>query len=410
MPEMTEKEKFDQTLATYAARHDNSRGRALSEPEANDRNEFQRDCSRIIHSTSFRQLQYKTQVFSNQEGDLFRTRATHSLEVAQVARSVARSLTLNQDLAETLALAHDIGHAPFGHNGQHILNDLLADHGGFEHNLQGLRIIDELEKPYLGYSGLNMLFETREGVLKHCSAKNAALLGEIGARFLPAKEGAKPYRSPTLEAQLTDISDAIAYTHADLEDGVMMKVLKVDTVAEGVPLFAEAIRELRERYPEAKKGEMDSRLVRMASSMMMKKALADLIQASRENIEQSGVKTLDDVRAAPKLVRFSAEFHAKTHIPFKQFLMKELYLHPDVARCRDQQGEMLKTIFQAYEQNPKWMSSYNPKDKERDLYRQIGDHMAAMTDRYALQEFNRVRAQMSMKQMKQGMSRSAKLG
>lgn len=409
MPEMTEKEKFDQTLAPYAARHDNSRGRLMQEPEATDRNEFQRDCSRIIHSTSFRQLQYKTQVFSNQEGDLFRTRATHSLEVAQVARSVARGLSLNQDLAETLALAHDIGHAPFGHNGQHILNDLLADHGGFEHNLQGLRIIDELEKPYMGHAGLNLLFETREGVLKHCSAKNAPLLGDIGARFLPAKEGAKPYRSPTLEAQLTDISDAIAYTHADLEDGVMMKVLTVDKVAEGVPAFAEAIRELRERYPDAKKGAaMDASLVRMASGMMMKKALADLIQASKANIEESGVQTLDDVRAAAKLVRFSPEFHAKVHIPFKQFLMRELYQHPDVARCRDQQGEMLKTIFQAYESNPKWMPSYNPKDKEKDLYRQIGDHIAAMTDRYALQEFNRVRALMSSKQMQRGMARGAR--
>lgn len=410
MSAMTEKEKFDQTLAPYAARHDNTRGRLVPESEATDRNEFQRDCSRVIHSTAFRQLQYKTQVFSNQEGDLFRTRATHSLEVAQVARSGARMLSLNQDLAETLALAHDIGHAPFGHNGQHILNDLMADHGGFEHNLQGLRIIDDLEKPYLGHTGLNMLFETREGVLKHCSAKNAALLGEIGARFLPAKEGAKPYRSPTLEAQLTDISDAIAYTHADLEDGVMMKVLTVGAVAEGVPLFAEAVRELRDRYPDAKKGAMDSSLVRMASGMMMKKALGDLIQASRENIEQSGIQTLDDVRAAPKLIRFSPEFHSKFHIPFKQFLMKELYLHPDVERCRDQQGEMLKTIFQAYEQNPKWMASYNPKDKEKDLYRQIGDHIAAMTDRQALQEFNHVRKLMTSKQMQRGMSRSARLG
>lgn len=401
---MSKQEEFDQSLAPYAARHDNSRGRQVAEPAAADRNEFQRDCTRIIHSTSFRKLQYKTQVFGNQEGDLFRTRMSHSLEVAQIARSTARALNLNQDLAETLALGHDLGHAPFGHNGQHVLNDLLSDHGGFEHNLHGLKIIDELENPYMAHQGLNMLYETREGILKHCAAKNARVLGEIGKRFLDQEPGAPIYKSPTLEAQLTDISDAIAYTHGDLEDGVMMKVLKIDQVAEHVPLFADAVREIRTR-PESKKGT-DEQLVRMASGMMMKLAMKDLIETSAKNIEKSGVRTLEDVRANAKLVRFSPEFHAQFHIPFKQFLMKELYQHPDVERYRDQQREMLKTIFLAYEQNPKWMDGYNPKGP--DMYRQISDHIAGMTDRYALQEFNRVRSLMSTKQRQKGMSRGAK--
>ena len=380
---MSEMNDYDAKLATYAVRHDNTMGRRHSEKGAADRNEFQRDCSRIIHCSSFRRLQYKTQVFANHEGDLFRTRLTHSMEVAQISRSTARAMRLNEDLAETLALAHDLGHAPFGHLGQQILNDLMAEHGGFEHNLQALRLVDELEKPYLEYEGLNLLFETREGILKHCSVQDAKGLGLVAQRFLPESEGGSPsYQSPSLEAQLTDLCDAIAYTHADLEDGIRQGIIELEKAEECVPGFGKRMAELRKQYGKMPKGS-ENRFVRVATGIMMKEALKDLVETSQAALLSKGVKTLEEVKSSPKLIAFSPEFRSKVHLPFKQFLRKELYQHPDVDRGRIQQKELLKQLFSAFEKNPsKWIPDFDAKDP-RGAYRQIADYLSGMTDRYA---------------------------
>lgn len=389
-----EKEELDAGLASYAATHANSRGRRHAEPSATDRSEFQRDCSRIIHSSAFRKLQYKTQVFANQSGDLFRTRLTHSMEVAQIARSAARVLRLNQDLAETLALAHDLGHAPFGHTGQHALNDLMREHGGFEHNLHGLRLVDELEKPYLGYAGLNLLFETREGILKHCSAKNAATLGEVGERFTPAEGGAeKAYRSPSLEAQLTDWCDAIAYTHADIEDGILMKLISVEQVEANVPLFAEAMRLTKKTHGEPQKGS-EGAFVKVATGIMLKQALSDLTGESQRRIVESKVESIEDVRKSEHLVGFSKEFADFHHFPLKRFLRENLYKHTELERVRMQQQEILKSLFESYTKTPKLMNLQGPKSKE-DPYRQICDHIAGMTDREAVQAFQKLQQSVS---------------
>ena len=381
---MSEAREFDQRLKTYAVRHDNTQGRQFKESGARDRNEFQRDCSRIIHSSAFRRLQYKTQVFANHEGDLFRTRLSHSLEVAQISRSVARSLYLNEDLAETLALAHDLGHAPFGHLGQQVLNELLVDHGGFEHNLQSLRIVDELEKPYLEYNGLNLLFETREGILKHCSVSDAHQLGHVAQRFLPLNEGGSPfYQAPSLEAQLTDLCDAIAYTHADLEDGIRQNILNIEQVESGLPRFAKHMALLRKQYGKIQKGD-ENRYVRVATGIMIKEALQDLVQYSEKTIANSGIVTLDDVKAQDKMIAFSPEFKSEQHLPFKQFLRKELYQHPDVDRNRIQQKELLKQVFYSVLKAPaKWIEDFNPKDA-RGTPRQVADYISGMTDRYAI--------------------------
>ncbi len=384
-----EKNDLDSGMASYAALHESSLGRRHEEPLATDRSEFQRDCSRIIHSSSFRKLQYKTQVFANQSGDLFRTRLTHSMEVAQLARSVARGLSLNADLAETLALAHDLGHAPFGHTGQHVLNDLMRDYGGFEHNLHGLRLVDELESQYLGFEGLNLLFETREGILKHCSAKNAATLGQVGERFLPAANGEeKTYKSPSLEAQLTDWCDAIAYTHADIEDGILMKFISIEQVEEGVPLFAEAMRLTKEKYGAPKKGA-EGAFVKMATGIMLKQALGDLTSESKRKIDESGVKSLADVRAAEHLIGFSKDFADFHHFPLKRFLRENLYKHSELERVRMQQQEMLRFLFESYQKNPRLMDLQGPKSK-LPLERQICDHIAGMTDREAVQIFQKL--------------------
>lgn len=388
--EKTPQEIFDATLAPYAARHDNSKGRKHAEPSAADRNEFERDSSRIIHSTGFRKLQYKTQVFTNEAGDLFRTRATHSLEVSQVARATARALRLNESLAETLALAHDLGHAPFGHLGQDALHELMREHGGFEHNLQALRMVDELERPYLAWPGLNLLFEAREGILKHCSANNARILGDIADRFLPEDERKNPnYRAPSLEAQITDVCDAIAYTHADLEDAVIMGILTLEQAEAGLPLFAQAMKELKAKHGAPKKGD-EARFAKVATGMTMKKALNDLIETTKKALEDHGIKSIEMVRAHPKLARLSKEFADNYHVPFKRFLKQEVYEHPDVERWRVQQKHIIQELFAAYEKHPKWMEGYSSKDS-RGLHRQICDYIAGMTDRYATQEFNRVK-------------------
>lgn len=399
---MSPKDEFDSRLAPYAARHDNSLGRRFGESGASDRTEFQRDSTRVIHSSAFRRLQYKTQVFTNHEGDLFRTRLTHSMEVAQVSRSSARALRLNEDLVETLALGHDLGHAPFGHLGQDALNEAMRTSGGFEHNLQALRMVDQLEKAYTGFDGLNLLFETREGLLKHCSAKNARmlldqsksthdpLLAKIAEKFLGAEDRpASAFKSPSLEAQLTDWCDAIAYTHADMEDAVTMGVLKLDNLAQSIPLFKADFEELKQRRGAPKRGE-EALYAKEVSGMMMKKALGDLIDQSRLNIASSAVSTIDDVRASGPIIGFSPEFLSDHHIPFKRFLREEVYTHPDVEQWRGQQKEMMLMMFGELLAHPSWVPGFD-KDDARGLHRQLCDHIANMTDRSFTIEFERVK-------------------
>jgi dGTPase len=394
-------EEFDSRLAPYAVRHDNSLGRRYSEPSALDRNEFQRDSTRVMHSSTFRRLQYKTQVFSNHEGDLFRTRLTHSLEVAQVSRASARALKLNEDLVETLALAHDLGHAPFGHLGQDALNEAMKTNGGYEHNFQALRVVDELERAYTGFQGLNLLFESREGVLKHCSAKNARLLvdqaastkdpllAKIVERFLSTGERSPDaYQSPSLEAQLTDWCDAIAYTHADMEDAVTMGVLTLNQLSEGVPLFRESYDVLRKRSGSPRKAD-EPLYAKEISGMMMKHALSDLIDNSRFAINKSKIETIGDVRASKDLIGFSMGFLETHHIPFKRYLREEVYTHPNVERWRSQQKDMMLLVFAELCAHPSWVQGFDKEDK-RGLHRQLCDHIAAMTDRSFTKEFERV--------------------
>lgn len=383
---------FLMPLAPYAVSEENSRGRQHQIPEATDRNAFARDYTRVLHSQALRRLQHKTQVFSSNEGDLFRTRLTHSMEVEQVARSVAKQLGLNDDLCAVLALAHDLGHAPFGHMGQDILNELLKDHGGFEHNHQALRIVDELESPYPEHAGLNLMFETREGLLKHCTQERARTLGDIAKRHLDG-------RAPTLEAQVVDLSDAIAYIHADLEDAFLMKLLSVEEMKEA-PGYAEALIRIRQKNPDFKEpvaSDLDhTRLlvrtqarakVQSVVREMMRHSIDDMISNSKLRIQAANPQTPDQARSNPPLVGFS-DGQQKLHTALRQFSRKRIYEHEEVVRVRGREREVLEELFRVYEHNPAAMDGY-PLDDGEDLYRRLADHLSGMTDLRAHSEFRK---------------------
>ena len=300
--------KFNAGLAPYAASDTATRGRRYAEPPPTYRGEFQRDRDRIIHAAAFRRLEYKTQVFVNHEGDLFRTRLTHSIEVAQIARSIARALRLNEDLTEAIALAHDLGHTPFGHAGQDALNGCMKEFGGFEHNLQSLRVVDELEEKYADFPGLNLTLETREGILKHCSRKNAMELGALGERFLNQQQ-------PSLEAQLTNLADEIAYNSHDVDDGLRAALIQIGQLNE-IPLFQEQYSEIKQRYPDLSQRRTIHEVVRRLINCQV----VDLIQTSKQQLQQVQPSDLDAVRRHPRpLIAFSnsmSEFHAmRTGIP-----------------------------------------------------------------------------------------------
>ncbi|MEX1265500.1 MAG: deoxyguanosinetriphosphate triphosphohydrolase, partial [Woeseia sp.] len=297
-------------LAVYAATEGASRGRRYREPASRYRGEFQRDRDRIVHSTAFRRLVYKTQVFVNHEGDLYRTRLTHSLEVAQVARTVALALRLNEPLTEAIALAHDLGHTPFGHAGQETLNACMRDFGGFEHNLQSLRVVDMLEAKYADFPGLNLTFETREGILKHCSAKNARDLGELGERFLER-------RQPGLEAQIADLADAIAYNNHDVDDGYRAGLLEISQLKEQ-PLFERAWRDVHDRYPDLD----DRRFIYEIIRRMISRTVNDLIETSADRLRHASPQSIDDVRRQPApLIAFSDDVREE-HQQLKRFLFR----------------------------------------------------------------------------------------
>ena len=365
------------TLAKYAAHSARTRGRRHPEAPAAPRSEFQRDRDRIVHSTAFRRLEYKTQVFINHEGDLFRTRLTHSLEVAQIGRTLARMLGLDEDLTETLALAHDLGHTPFGHVGQDALNECMADHGGFEHNLQSLRVVDRLEQKYAEFEGLNLTFESREGILKHCSKKNAEKLGDVGRRFLDGGQ-------PSLEAQITNLADEIAYNNHDVDDGLRSGLIALDQLEE-VEIFACHLGVVRDVYPNLN----DRRLIHETVRRMINTLVVDLIEETRRNIAAHKPESLDDVRACPPLAAFSPEIRTEA-LELKRFLFQNLYRHYRVARMSGKARRLIRELFEAFTTEPRLLPPEHQERAGQDPYRAVCDYIAGMTDRFAIREHRRI--------------------
>jgi len=370
---------FDAHLAPYAAHSSTSRGRRFPEPAPGSRSEFQRDRDRIIHSTAFRRLEYKTQVFLNHEGDLFRTRLTHSIEVAQIGRTLARSLRLNEDLVEATALAHDLGHTPFGHVGQDVLNECMQDYGGFEHNLQSLRVVDQLEEHYGAFDGLNLTFETREGILKHCSLNNARQLGELGQRFIDKTQ-------PSLEAQLTNLADEIAYNNHDIDDGLRSGLLTMAQMEE-VELFARLRHQVEAQYP----GLPGRRALYETIRLMITAMTADLVETSAERLREAAPQSIDDVRQGPPLIRFSDKMRAET-TALKRFLYANLYRHFQVNRMRVKASRIVRELFDAFMTDPVLLPpDYQAADGDTlKQARKIADYIAGMTDRYAIREHRRI--------------------
>ncbi|MFA5241829.1 MAG: deoxyguanosinetriphosphate triphosphohydrolase [Sulfuricella sp.] len=364
-------------LAPYAAHPQHTRGRKLFEPAPAGRNEFERDRDRIIHSTAFRRLEYKTQVFVNHEGDLFRTRLTHSLEVAQIGRTIARNLQLNEVLVEAIALAHDLGHTPFGHAGQDELNACMKDHGGFEHNLQSLRMVDFLEERYAEFDGLNLCFETREGILKHCSLPNARTLGEVGERFLNDQR-------PSLEAQVTNLADEIAYNNHDVDDGLRSGLITLEQLS-NTSLFARHLAMARAKHPA-----LDGRrLIHETVRRMINTLVMDLIAQSTGNIRAAAPASLDDVRRASPLVAFSEPL-ANEQRELKQFLREHLYRHFQVNRMSMKARRIVRELFNAFFDTPALLPPQYQEKAATDKARIIADYIAGMTDRYAYREHRRL--------------------
>ena len=374
-------------LKPFACHPGLSRGRRYAEAPPTARDEFQRDRDRIVHSTAFRRLVYKTQVFLNHEGDLFRTRLTHSLEVAQLGRSVARTLGLNEDLVEAIALAHDLGHTPFGHAGQDALDECLKrthpEQEGFEHNLQSLRVVDELEHRYPAYDGLNLSFETREGVLKHCSARNAQRLvradpGGVAQRFID-------HTQPSLEAQLCNLADQLAYNAHDIDDGVRSGLLSVGQLGD-VPLVERCRASALREFP-ALQGR---RLLFETIRRMLSEQVADVISATSVLLAEHGPASVDAVRSMPPLVRFSEPMsHHSSHL--KRFLRTNLYRHPQVVETTDRARQVIRDLFDAYSSDPTQMPAEHAQ--RTGLHRSVADYVAGMTDRFALREHERLTGQ-----------------
>jgi dGTPase len=370
---------MEETLAPYAAHSDKGRGRRFAETPHASRSQFQRDRDRIIHSTAFRRLEYKTQVFLNHEGDLFRTRLTHSLEVAQIGRSLARNLRLNEDLVEAIALAHDLGHTPFGHVGQDVLHECMKGHGGFEHNLQSLRVVDLLEEQYGAFDGLNLMFETREGILKHCSVNNAKTLGDVAQRFLDKTQ-------PSLEAQLTNLADEIAYNSHDIDDGLRSGLISIAQL-EDVAFFGRLWREVQHAHP----GLSGRRAIYETLRRLITALADDLIVTSRERIAAHDPHSIDEVRAAPPLIRFSDPMR-KDATELKRFLHENLYRHYKVNRMRLKASRMVRELYQAFTADPSLLPpAYRSEAGDASAQaRRIADYIAGMTDRFAIAEHRRL--------------------
>lgn len=372
------------TLAPYAANDTTTRGRRFAELKPTHRSEYQRDRDRIVHCAAFRRLEYKTQVFVNHEGDLFRTRLTHSIEVAQIGRSIARALDLNEDLTEAVALAHDLGHTPFGHAGQDALNACMQEFGGFEHNLQSLRVVDVLEERYADFPGLNLTFEAREGILKHCAVKNAAELGDVGRRFIDKTQ-------PSLEAQVANLADEIAYNNHDVDDGLRSELISIEALLE-VKLFALQHAAVVAAYPNLAPRRQIHEIVRR----MINYLVTDVIETSRAHLRAAQVRTIDDARAAAtSLIRFSDEVKQQSQ-ELKRFLRSELYAHYRVRRMSAKADKTMRLLFTAFMQDLRLLP---PQYQEKiaaagagDVAqaRIVADYIAGMTDRYAIGEYGRL--------------------
>jgi dGTPase len=373
------------TLAPYAAHAEDSRGRRYPEPVPEYRSEYQRDRDRIVHSTAFRRLVYKTQVFVNHEGDLYRTRLTHSLEVAQIARTAARALKLNEELSEAICLAHDLGHTPFGHAGQDALNDCMADFGGFEHNLQSLRVVDDLEEHYAEFDGLNLTFECREGILKHCSYNNAILLGEVGERFINRQQ-------PGLEAQLANFADEIAYNNHDVEDGIRAGLISVEQLLT-VPLFRGYHDEVQTKYPAL----AGRRFVYEILRRVINHLVTDLIDSSAARLAQSGVRSIAEVRLHSKALIGFSDATRELNYALKSFLREQLYTHYKVRRMTAKARRVVRELFDAFFNDPALMPDEHEARTRLELVpgpagraRAVADYIAGMTDRYAILEHSRL--------------------
>ena len=375
-----------ENLAPYACSDTNSRGRVHAEDSPIYRNQFQRDRDRIIHSAAFRRLEYKTQVFVNHEGDLFRTRLTHSLEVAQIARSIARELHLHEDLAEAIALSHDLGHTPFGHAGQTALNQCMKDYGGFEHNQQSLRVVDTLEQKYAEFHGLNLMFETREGILKHCSVKKAQMLGEVAQRFIDKTQ-------PSLEAQLVDLSDETAYSNHDVDDGLRYGLITFDDLLE-IRLFRDQYDKVARKYSNINSRQKIHEIIRRMINVMV----VDLIDTSRNNIHAAKPESLDDIRNQPlPLMAFSEQMSALI-LELKQFLRENLYRHYRVHRMTRKACDIVTALFDAFMNDTRILPPENREQcrimqselGDEGVARGVADYIAGMTDRYAIVEYERI--------------------
>ncbi len=364
-------------LASYAVSSKNSRGRRIREKPPSGRSEFQRDRDRIIHSTAFRRLEYKTQVFVNHEGDVFRTRLTQTLEVAQIGRSVARNLRLNEDLVEAIALAHDLGHTPFGHAGQDALNKCMKNYGGFEHNLQSLRVVDVLEERYGAFDGLNLCFETREGILKHCAKKNAKSLGDVGERFLANQR-------PSLEAQLSNLADEIAYNNHDVDDGLRSGLITQEQLEE-VSIFSHHLVMTKKQYPKI----LGRRLIQETVRRMINTLVADLIKQSMANIASAKLGSLRAVLAAPCLISFSEKIRHEQQ-ELKKFLCNNLYQHHQVARMSNKAHHTVETLFNVFSGDTRLLPPKYQAKSRQDKHQAIADYIAGMTDRYAIKEYRKL--------------------
>ena len=373
-------------LVTFAVLPNESKGRAYNEDQSNYRNEFQRDRDRIIHSSAFRRLEYKTQVFVNHEGDMFRTRLTHSIEVSQIGRTIARALNVNEDLTEAICLAHDLGHTPFGHAGQDALNSCMKDFGGFEHNLQSLRIVDLLEERYADFPGLNLTYETREGILKHCSQKNALGLGELGQRFIKKNK-------PSLEAQIANIADEIAYNNHDIDDGLRANLLNIDSLRESK--FVESnYREVVKKREDLNERQIRHEIVRR----MIDYIVSDLIETSKDLIGKYKPASVDSIRECGKPLIKMSQTTEKEHNNLKKILRKNLYQHEQVNLMSQRATETVKYLFNIYMEQPIFLTDElhmkitkdsRIKDEQRKA-RIIADYIAGMTDRFALSEYKRI--------------------
>ncbi len=370
-------------LAPFAEKSGASRGRQYSEPSHSFRTEFQRDRARIIHSRAFRRMEYKTQVFLNGTGDHLRTRLTHSIEVASISRTIARALRLNEDLAEAIALAHDLGHAPFGHSGEEMLADCMRNAGGFDHNRQSVRVVELLEDPYPNFPGLNLTFEVREGLRKH------GAFHEMDESIEPQRDAAlRHYRCPSLEAQVADLADEITYYSHDLDDAVDFEILNAAQLEKN-EVWRRSLQAVLGRYPGAREPELRKLIIRD----IIDTEVHDLVATSAKSIANAGVQSADEARQqqAP-LIRYSDDL-SEANRDLRKFLYQNVYYDPRVSEVNRRACEMLRQMFQAYLADPERLGETAAKRIETEgLYRTICDYVAGMTDRYLIEEHGRISA------------------